>query len=460
MRFFTRIIWAGLILCLIAAFAFLRLPASHAPTLTALCLRALLFVFTGSLAGAVGSRFYWKRSPSPWAADPPIPFSLFVLAGAAGWAWVPAVVLLGREDSPLTAAIAILGTALLAFSLRKAIPMPPAEPQRPVTAGLFDATLRTPPRPLRGYVLSIGIYVAACQLFNGWILNASALLAGCVWFFVWTLTLAPPQPIPVPQPTVRRQTRHAAQRLVFVLICAFLVTLFALVYGVGHRNRLEAAAGRAPAAGDDAAQAASNPAAGLSAYHSVILWPVPEKDQIVAPLTNQMSFLAPGTTKPLIIRFDGPYWFFQPPAKAPGASAIQARGTPLIHDLESNNFVPLIMQAHQDLGMPIPIDRCREINLSILNKDNRPGTINIALLLTDSTQPSNQLYLGQQTVASSQPGSFTVKSAATAEVLRFEVPTPAKIRKFDHISVLFFPDAANYQTGPKVAIDQFELIPR
>jgi hypothetical protein len=110
--------------------------------------------------------------------------------------------------------------------------------------------------------------------------------------------------------------------------------------------------------------------------------------------------------------------------------------------------------------MPIPIDRCREINLSILNKDNRPGTINIALLLTDSAQPSNQLYLGQQPVASSQPGSFTVKSAATAEVLRFQVPTPAKIRKFDHISVLFFPDAANYQTGPKVAIDQFELIPR
>jgi len=122
--------------------------------------------------------------------------------------------------------------------------------------------------------------------------------------------------------------------------------------------------------------------------------------------------------------------------------------------------MPLTMEAHQPLGQSIPVARCREIQLGILNADNRPGPINIAVLLTDSTQPANQLYLGQQPVLSSLPGSFSMKSVPAAETLRFAVPTPAKIRKFNQITVMFFPDDANYDQGPKLAIQQFQLLPR
>jgi hypothetical protein len=45
-------------------------------------------------------------------------------------------------------------------------------------------------------------------------------------------------------------------------------------------------------------------------------------------------------------------------------------------------------------------------------------------------------------------------------VLRFEVPAGAKIRKFDHITVMLFPDSSNYDVGPKVAIKEFQLVPR
>jgi hypothetical protein len=463
MRFFAFAVGAGLLICLLAAFTFLHLPAAHAPSLIALSIRALLFVVIAALAGTAGVWYYWRYSTSPYSVHSPIPFKFFVLCCAVGWVWVPAVVLLGREDSPLTASVAILGAAILAFALRTAIPSAAAAPQPPEThlpeTDLFAATLRTPPRKALGYVLSLCIYGAACELVNGWILHASALLAVTAYTFVWSLTLAPVESSPTRS---KQQSTRAVRRLGFVLIPAFLVTLFALLYGVGHRNRLEAAAAGAQHAGeDDEAHAATQPAASsLSSYHSVILWPIPEKKQILPPLPQQTNFLAPGTTKPLIIRFDGPYWYFQPPAKQPGATAIQAHGTPLLHDLQANNFIPLIMQAHQSLSVPIPISRCREIQLGILNNDNRPGPINVALLLTDSTQPNNQVLLGQQFVVSSQPGHFAIKSAPAAEVLRYEVPNPAKIRKFDHITVMFFPDSANYDVGPKVAIQQFQLIPR
>ena len=264
------------------------------------------------------------------------------------------------------------------------------------------------------------------------------------------------------------ESRPAGAALAWAVIPAIFVTLFALLYGVEHRNRVEAGAALASTnsqSQDDGANQKSPPAgqdsiAGISGYQSIILWPVPVPKQILPPLPAPTSFLAPGTTKPLIIRFDGPYFYFQPPHKGPGPTAQQAHGTPLAIDFQANNFIPLIMEAHQTLGSSIPTARCREIQLGILNKDNHPGVINVAVLLSDSASPANQLYLGQQPVVSSQPGQFAVKSSPAGETLRFPIPAPATIRKFDQITVMFFPDSSNYDQGPKVAIQQFQLLPR
>jgi hypothetical protein len=464
-RYFAFLVGAGLLNSLIAAFLFLHLPDAHTPTLTSLVVRASIFVLAGALAGTAGSWYYWRRPASPFLLNPPIPFHLFALSSAAGWIWVPAVVLLSREDSPLTCPIALLGAALLAFALRKVIPFaaillhsrPPIEDRE-----LFAATLRTPPRQLSGYILALSIYAASYDLINGWILDAAAMLAACAFLFVWQLTLAPSGPI-----DSGRQSIRAARRLAIAVPLAILITLFALLYGVEHRNQAEAAAAAARANAQPQADTSrqTHPAdqasaSGISGYQSIILWPIPPKKQILPPIPAQTQFLAPGTTKPLIIKFDGPYWYFQPPNNRPSARAFQVQGTPLTHDFQTNNFVRLIMDAHQTLGASIPLARCREIQVAILNRDNRPGAINLAVLLSDSTQPANQLYLGQQPVVSSLPGNFAVKSSPAGETLRFPIPTPAKLRKFDEITVMFLPDDANYDSGSKVAIDQFELIPR
>jgi hypothetical protein len=267
----------------------------------------------------------------------------------------------------------------------------------------------------------------------------------------------------------KKQTTRATRRLAYVLLPAVLVTLFALLYGVEHRNRLEAVVAaqsrdngqpQADAAAQKSAPDAHPSANGISGYESIILWPFPQKKEILPPLPQPASLLVPGTTKPLIIRFDGPYFYFQPPNKRPSPAALQVRGTPLIHDFQSNNFMPLVMEAHQTLGSAIPLVRCREIQVGILNSDNRPGVINVAVLLSHSSAPSNQLYLGQQPVVSSQPANFAFKATAAQETLRFPVPASAKLRSFDQITVMILPDDANYDQGSKVAIQQFQLIPR
>jgi hypothetical protein len=468
MRFFALAVAAGLLFCLLAAFTFLRFPDARMPTLTSLCLRAFAFVVVAAFAGTAGSWYYWKNSASPFSANPPVPFTLIALACAAGWVWVPAIVLLSREDSPFTAAVAILGATLLAFALRKAIPSdvalpPPAPIPDAEPNALFADTLRKHPLQFRGYILAACIYVAGYQLFTYWTLDGSGLLAICAFVFAWSLTMAPNQK-PTGPTAARKQSMRAARRLALVIAAAFLVTLLALLHGVGHRIGGEGTVATGPAqseAADDKAEAATRPSAnGTSGYHSIILWPEPEKKQILPPLPQPTQLLAPGDSKPLIIRFDGQYWYFQRPNRRPGLTAIRAHGTPLVHDIQSNNFVPLIMEAHQTLGTSIPLARCREIQLAVLNHDNHPGAINIAVLLSNSSAPANELYIGQQPIASSQPGAFAVKSAPAAETLRFPVPESAKLRTFDQITVMFLPDESNYDTGPKVAIQQFQLIPR
>jgi hypothetical protein len=471
MRFFGFLTSAGLLNSLIAAFLFLHLPASHAPTLTSLMVRACVFVLIGALAGAAGSWLYWRSSALPFSADPPIPFRLFALTCGAGWVWVPAIVLLSREDSPITGPIAVAAAALLAVALRKAIPSavalhPPVSVLQPKDRELFAATLSHPRRDPYGPILALCIYMAAYDLYNGWILDASAMFALCAFIFAWKLTLEP-EPASSAAHHNSRQTGRAARRLAWTALPAILVTLFALLYGIEHRNRVESgvlanANGVPP--GDDAGRKSgpveTGSASTLSGYQSIILWPVAEEKQIVPPLPRQSALLAPGTTQPLIIRFDGPYWYFQPPRKAPSPDALQAHGTPLAHDIQSNNYLPLVMEAHQSLGSSIPLARCREIELSVLNSDNRPGSINIAVLLADSSSPSNQLYLGQRPVLSSLPEHLAPKSSPAGETLRFPISLPAKIRQFDSITVMFLPNDANYDQGPKVAIQQFQLMPR
>lgn len=459
-------VFAGLANAAIAAFLLFHLPASREPSLHSLFVRALMFVAGAVLAGMAGARFYWSRSSSPFTTDLRLSFRRFALVNAEAWVWVPAVVLLSREDSPLSAVLSALGAALLANGLRRALPRTIDLQNRQLPAfefeehEMFAATLRTPPREAHGYVIAFSLYLSGYLLIEHFALIAGIPLALCAFLIVWKLTFEPAPP------TVSASTStRATLRLASVAVAAVLVTLFVLVIGIGHRIRVEAAsAARTRGSGDLTGrnpQKSANVVSGVSGYESIILWPAPEKKQIVAPLPANISPLATRTTKPLVIRFDGAYWYFQPPNKRPGPNAHEARGSPLAVDIGANNDFPLTMEAVQGLTSAIRTAPYREIQVSIANRDNVRGPIVLYVLLTDTAAPGKpSLSLGGQPVLSSEPGRFSFKSATTEEVLSFAVPGHTTIRKFDEITVFFLPDAAHFEIGPKIAIQQFVFVPR
>jgi len=469
-RFFGFMVAAGLMNAMIGAFLLCRLPESHAPSLVSVLMRAGCYVLVGLVGGVAGTWLYWRSPASPLRESAPMPFTLFALVCAAGWVWVPAMAILSDQVSPGMAFIAMIGAFVLAAGLRRAtyyVFTTAQESARPFgmdEGDLFAESLYRPRGEAHGYVIAISLYAAGAALAAHSPYTAAVLLALSAGLFAWkrTVRVRPPG-------GDGREVRKAALRLACMVIPAVLVTAWVLLDGVAHRNVTGQGQGNAAfaasrsTAGEDSQRkpTRAGSADAMTGYESIILWPVPDKKEIIAPIPAQMDLLTPGNRKPLVIRFDGPYWYYQPPEKAPSKGAHEAQGSPLAIDIQAENFISLTMEAHQRLGSSIPLARCREIELEVLNRDNRRGMVAVGVLLTDSASRGRQtIYLGQQPVVSSQAEHFAMKTSPVSEVLRFTVPETAKIRRFDEINVMFFPDGANFGKGPKMAVGQFELMPR
>ena len=466
-RFFGFTVVAGLVNAMLASILLGRLPELHSPTLSALFVRAILLIVIGVIAGVGGSWLYWKNPSSLFRERSPIPFPLFALVCASGWILVPSMAVFSDQLSPATAIVAAIGAVFLAAGLRNATfsvfapVVPDSASYESEEAELFSESLYRAPWEAVGYVITFLLYAGGCALAIRLNLTAAALFALCAFLFVWKRTFVPDHDL-----DRNHEYRRAALRLACVAIPAVLVTVWALLDGVAHRNHAAemnaARAARNETASEHTHQKknSQSSAYSLGGYESLILWPVPEKKQIVPPLT-EISLLAPGTTQPLIIPFNGQYWYMQPPHKIPGPTAHQAHGAPLGDEIASINSIPLVMEAHQTLGAAIRIARCREVQVEIENRDNRIGVIVLAVLLTDAASPKNPtLYLGQQSIVSTEPEHFSYKSGSVFETLRFSIPASAKMRRFDEITVMMLPGIEHALVGPKIAIKQFQLFPR
>lgn len=198
-----------------------------------------------------------------------------------------------------------------------------------------------------------------------------------------------------------------------------------------------------------------------SSYVGIVLWPPPKKKtEIVPPPSHMHSMWVWNTSKPLVIPFDGPYWYFKAPDKQPSPKARIVHGIPTRVDIHSTDWHPLLMEAHQNLGSSINLDCCQEMDLTITNADNRPGRIAIGVMLTDSTSPDKpSQYLGEKSIVSSEAPHFSMNRSPIEETLRFQIPS-GKIRRFDGITVVFLSAKERALGGAKVSIQQFTLIPR
>jgi hypothetical protein len=457
------LIIAGFLTSLVGQLLLCLWPAVHSRSLAAAFLTALAYVSAAVLSGLAATWFFW----TPSRMSPSSSLILFALTSAVGWIWIPSVVLLSRQGSIVAALLGAMGAALMAIGLGKAL-TPDAATLRTSsgwkTEGreLFAQSLLAPRREGHGFIIALCIYAGFFALRRHAILAASILLALSTFLLAWKLTLESGG-----TSENRTSQSHAALRLVREGLTAVLLTTAVVL--LGFQSGVGSSAMDAASATDRSylrrtpqeKGRAQNSASAISGYESIILWPVPEKKKLLAPSPSGTSPQAVHMTKPLVIRFDGPYWYFRPPRRSPGSRAHVVHGTPLGVNIRSTDFVPLLMEARQSLGAAIQLTCCREIQVTIENHDNIPGRIALGILLTDSTSIGKPtLYLDQQPVISTEPDHFSVKSSPVQEVLRFPVPNHPRIDKFDEITVIFFPDTERAKAGAKIAIQEFQLLPR
>lgn len=466
-RFFSLMVAAGLINAMIVGVLVCRLPDTHAPDLASLFVNAAMYVLIGALAGITGSWLYWQSPSSPFRENPPLPFPLFALVCASGWVWVTPMVLLAEQVSPATAFVAMIGAFVLTAGLRhETYPIfASAQSYSPLLSSsdgeLFAESTYRAPFEFHGYIIAIGLYGAGAAILSHSNYTAATWLGLSTALFAWKKTIPRSH-----ARSIERGYKRAAVRLALVVVPAIIVTAWAMLSGVEHRNRLAQERAALDAQGRGSADAASKPdskpsSLGTSGYESLVLWPFPKKKDLLPPIAAPSPLLAPGTKEPLVLRFDGTYNYVQPPDEGPGPNAHRAHGTPLNVDIASSNEWPVMMDAHQDLPGSIPIARCSEIQVQIANGDNRPGIISLGLMLIDGTAGTRHTaYLDQQPIVSTEPGHFFFKASPVSETLRFSVPAGVKLRKFSEITVLVLPDVEHTFVTPKIAIREFRLLPR
>ena len=82
-------------------------PVPHSLSPKAAFFMAAIYVSTAVLSGAAMNRLLWF----PPGVAPSVPLSLFTIASAIGWIWIPFVVLLSRQRSVAAVLLAALAAA-------------------------------------------------------------------------------------------------------------------------------------------------------------------------------------------------------------------------------------------------------------------------------------------------------------------------------------------------------------
>jgi hypothetical protein len=435
--------------------------ALHPLSPTAAFFMAAIHVLIAVLSGVATTCLFWFRS----GIGSSVSLILFAIVSAIGWIWVPTIVLLSRHHSISAVPVAAIVAMVMASSVRKILPSlsgttsanplyKNGEPRK-----LFTALLDTHPREMDGWIIATCLYGELFALHRHSLCAGSFLAALGAFLLTWQLMSRGANA------RVNDGNRFHGSRLAKATSIAVVITTGLLRSGFQRGTPLEGMEPSARGRGSSARRVVQQQTSveksvpDFRGYQRIILWPAAEKKNLVAPVLSRSPLSGFNTSKPLVIRFDGSYWYFQPRGKGRGAKAHVERGSPLTVDVRSTNYIPLVMEAHQSLAAAIPLKCCREIRVTIENYDNAPGVISLGVLLTDSTSLGKPtLYLDQETIVSTEPGQFTVKSLPAPEVLSFAVPAGPKIQRFDEITVIFFPGTERPNRGAKIAIKQFDLI--
>jgi hypothetical protein len=198
----------------------------------------------------------------------------------------------------------------------------------------------------------------------------------------------------------------------------------------------------------------------------ILLSPSEERERIIAPVKHEVvPNFSHKFMEPVEIPFDGAYWYFKAPDKAPRPTARVVRGSSTKTTIRSSDRYPLLMEAHQKLTNPIDLGCCSAIQMVVQNADRREGAIALELWVRkDSTPRPVVHYLGTMAIPSSERRIATSSYAASPplpseEKLIFPIPSAMDGIEFDEITVVVRLAPARARTGAQIAIRKFVLEP-
>jgi hypothetical protein len=440
---------AGSVAACVVAWLWCEPPLRHRLSWAGVALRCAWFLAVTAAAGAAGIWGGWLALGSKPAFARRTLFEHALM----GWMFLPGAALLARTWPAWGLPVMAVGAAAMAVSLRPLAAAVVADDEPEWKRGEFRSlygTRITGFRPRRALAMAgcvwgaVGFAAAEDYLPAGILLGAGFFLL--LWHWCGEVGIA----------AIDRRRESFGGGTV---AGAVLVLLMALLPWLARRGDSPGGALRMQTA--QAAERADASARVRPHFSSVILWPPAQRvTELYFPSTHARSD-ADRMTKPLEIRFDGPYWYFEPPDDSPGETAHIAHGLPTDArvNMASADDGPLRMEAVERLAKPIRLSCCGELDVAVTNADAQAGPVHLGVLLRDESSPDEFMLLGFQPVASSEPGFSGRRGLGTEETVRFEIPRTGPLRRFNQITVMVVPSVDAWR-GTKVAIEGFTLLPR
>ncbi|WP_213803789.1 hypothetical protein [Granulicella sp. dw_53] len=441
----------GLNLAVAACFLICKSPETYTLSLGTRLRFSVIYLLIACLIGAAGT---WMMLPRGSRGQ----FRSLLRCGVCGWVFLPAIVLFLQQRSVWASLVAVVSAMLMAAAIFRYMEAMSKEPdglvlQQSSQKSLFTSEVNLAPTSWVPFGLSLCLYGAFLSAATGRMKLFTLLLAVVALFLVLQIRAAYVR-------GGRRQRgidpRFHPYLLIVVAFCCVFVALSAPASA--SRGGLHGLR-RAPASpGITKVQASSDrPASG---YQTIVLWPIVQKEEKVLHTPPRSSDMpSPGLAKPLVIRFNGPYWYMKFSGDAPGPNSRTTHGDPLKVNVRSTDRGPLFMEAHQRLGEPMALSCCREMQV-VFKNDPSLGAIAVGLSLTDSHAKGRRTQnLGIKSIALSGVDPLPGSTAPVEETLAFQIPRRGVIKQFDEITVVLLPDARRATAGRKVAVERFVILP-
>ena len=381
--------------------------------------------------------------------------------------WLAPLALFIRENSVWTLAIAAVFTVVVTRSL-----LPVARcPDR--SADSFVLSLHSDnPQPSLQFMPPISAAAALCVQMGALMAFADYAFAAAVLvgagFSTWTWSWERYAPA---QNWQHSSSRPFHARRLLALALSILFTVVGLFPFLRRRGGFGAESSKSAAysAGqrklplhvttpEDSARADSEGNSGI------VLFPAKQlvtKLVVPPPASESLSLTNFHNADPLVIPFDGVYWFFKTPDLQPPKTSRQAHASPETVEIRSTDRRPLSIEAHDHLGQLIDVNCCSRIQIAIRNADRYPETVSLELILVNTSLPNRPSQsLGRMMVRSTRPWRLYDKQSPISETLNFVIPQSRSFRRFDEMKIVFRLDRARGDAGAKIAIDHFVLVPR